>query len=58
MELASSKTALDEQYKRWRTAQENYERQVFFYLYPCEPFSWATYFFLNLKWATYFMAGE
>ncbi|CAN6239472.1 unnamed protein product [Urochloa humidicola] len=28
MELASSKSALDEQYKRWRTAQENYERQV------------------------------
>ncbi|TVU28462.1 hypothetical protein EJB05_19979 [Eragrostis curvula] len=28
MELASSKSALDEQYKRWRTAQDNYERQV------------------------------
>ncbi|PAN08053.1 hypothetical protein PAHAL_1G383600 [Panicum hallii] len=28
MELASSKGALDEQYKRWRTAQDNYERQV------------------------------
>ncbi|KAJ1280991.1 hypothetical protein BS78_04G274600 [Paspalum vaginatum] len=28
MELASSKNALDEQYKRWRTAQDNYERQV------------------------------
>ncbi|CAL5055819.1 unnamed protein product [Urochloa decumbens] len=28
MELASSKSALEEQYKRWRTAQENYERQV------------------------------
>ncbi|XP_012702367.1 kinesin-like protein KIN-14M [Setaria italica] len=27
MELASSKSALDEQYKRWRSAQENYERQ-------------------------------
>nr|CAB3451048.1 unnamed protein product [Digitaria exilis] len=28
MELASSKSALGEQYKRWRTAQDNYERQV------------------------------
>uniref|UniRef100_A0A0E0NKT1 Uncharacterized protein n=1 Tax=Oryza rufipogon TaxID=4529 RepID=A0A0E0NKT1_ORYRU len=27
-ELASSKRALDEQYKRWRSAQDNYERQV------------------------------
>uniref|UniRef100_A0A0E0CRB2 Uncharacterized protein n=1 Tax=Oryza meridionalis TaxID=40149 RepID=A0A0E0CRB2_9ORYZ len=27
-ELASSKSALDEQYKRWRSAQDNYERQV------------------------------
>ncbi|XP_022683255.1 kinesin-like protein KIN-14N isoform X3 [Setaria italica] len=27
MELASSKSALDEQYKRWRSAEENYERQ-------------------------------
>lgn len=28
LELTSSKNALDEQYKRWRTAQDNYERQV------------------------------
>nr|AWA45083.1 hypothetical protein SS34F19_000006 [Saccharum spontaneum] len=28
IELASSKSSLDEQYKRWRTAQDNYERQV------------------------------
>ncbi|CAM0944242.1 unnamed protein product [Alopecurus aequalis] len=28
IELASSKSALDEQCKRWRTAQDNYERQV------------------------------
>ncbi|XP_062220247.1 nuclear-pore anchor-like [Phragmites australis] len=28
IELASSKSALDEQYKRWRTTQDNYERQV------------------------------
>uniref|UniRef100_A0A0A9D2X5 NUA n=1 Tax=Arundo donax TaxID=35708 RepID=A0A0A9D2X5_ARUDO len=28
IELASSKSAIDEQYKRWRTAQDNYERQV------------------------------
>ncbi|KAL6912153.1 hypothetical protein ACP4OV_000958 [Aristida adscensionis] len=28
IELASTKSALDEQYKRWRTAQDNYERQV------------------------------
>jgi len=35
MELASSKSALDEQYKRWRTAQDNYERQVLFF--TCTP---------------------
>lgn len=28
IELALSKSSLDEQYKRWRTAQDNYERQV------------------------------
>ncbi|KAE8812824.1 Nuclear-pore anchor [Hordeum vulgare] len=28
VELASSKSALDEQCKRWRSAQDNYERQV------------------------------
>ncbi|XP_062222059.1 nuclear-pore anchor-like isoform X3 [Phragmites australis] len=28
IELASSKSALDDQYKRWRTTQDNYERQV------------------------------
>jgi hypothetical protein len=28
IELASSKSALDEQCKRWRSAQDNYERQV------------------------------
>uniref|UniRef100_A0A0D9VKV6 Uncharacterized protein n=1 Tax=Leersia perrieri TaxID=77586 RepID=A0A0D9VKV6_9ORYZ len=28
IELASSKNALDEQHKRWRSAQDNYERQV------------------------------
>uniref|UniRef100_A0ACD5YQH7 Uncharacterized protein n=1 Tax=Avena sativa TaxID=4498 RepID=A0ACD5YQH7_AVESA len=28
VELATSKCALDEQCKRWRTAQDNYERQV------------------------------
>ncbi|KAL6633570.1 hypothetical protein ACP70R_026241 [Stipagrostis hirtigluma subsp. patula] len=28
IELASSKSALEEQYKCWRTAQDNYERQV------------------------------
>ena len=34
MELASSKSALDEQYKRWRTAQDNYERQVLLLVPP------------------------
>jgi hypothetical protein len=29
IELASSKSAFDEQCKRWRSAQDNYERQVF-----------------------------
>ncbi|KAF0932600.1 hypothetical protein E2562_010474 [Oryza meyeriana var. granulata] len=28
VELDSSKSALDEQFKRWRSAQDNYERQV------------------------------
>ncbi|EMS63301.1 Nuclear-pore anchor [Triticum urartu] len=28
VELASSKSALDEQCKRWRSAQDNYERQI------------------------------
>jgi hypothetical protein len=32
IELASSKSALDEQCKRWRSAQDNYERQVLAFL--------------------------